>query len=481
MKGIFKSFHNVSSEELELAWEDENTLFVFDTNVFLNLYGYAKQTRDDFFKIIEKLESRIWMPHQVGLEYQRRRLEVIRNEKTVFNDIENNLVKIENTFKGDFEKLALKRRFPKLAESTEKLENEIKKSISNYKKSVSHWNGEQPCVRSHDEIRDILNEYFDGNVGEKPSDQDWLDKLYAEGKIRYENKIPPGFKDAEKAKKGEDSYYHFDGLRFERQYGDLILWKQLLLKASDENVDNIIFITDDSKEDWWYKINSNGNKTIGPLAELQAEIYRDSNIDKFHMYSTSSFMEDGKTNLSVVVNESSIKDAGIQHLQLVRQSDDLYREQELLRTQLDSVKEYREQQELLRTLDPMKEFREQQEFLRSHLDPMKEYREQQELLRTHLDPMKEYREQQEFLRTHLDPMKEYREQQELLRTHLDPMKEYREQQELLRTHLDPMKEYREHQELLRTHLDPMKEYREHQELLRTHNRKSHDDDSNSED
>ncbi len=91
--------------------------------------------------------------------------------------------------------------------------------------------------------------------------------MYADGKIRYENKIPPGFKDAEKASKGEDSYYYFDGLRFERQYGDLILWKQLLLKASDENVDNIIFITDDSKEDWWYKINSNGNKTIGPLAQ----------------------------------------------------------------------------------------------------------------------------------------------------------------------------------------------------------------------
>jgi len=424
MKGIFKSFHNVSTEELELAWEHKNTLFVFDTNVFLNLYGYAKQTRDDFFKIIEKLENRIWIPHQVGLEYQRRRLEVIKNEKTVFNDIENNLLKIENTFKGDFEKLALKRRFPKLAEATEKLEKEIKKSISNYNKSVAHWNSEQPCVRSHDEIRDILNEYFDGNVGEKPSEQDWLDKLYAEGKVRYENKIPPGFKDAEKANKGEDSYYYFDGLRFERQYGDLILWKQLLLKASDENVDNIIFITDDSKEDWWYKIHSNGNKTIGPLAELQAEIYRDSNIDKFHMYSTSSFMEDGKTNLSVVVNESSIKDAGIQHLQSVLLNDDLYREQELLRTHQD----------------PMKEFREHQELLRSHQDLMKEFREHQEPLRSHQDPMKEFREHQELFRSHQDPMKEFRERQELLRSHQDPLKEVRGQQEFLRSYYRNIKD-----------------------------------------
>ena len=448
MKGIFKSFHNVSDEELKLAWEDENTLFVFDTNVFLNLYGYAKQTRDDFFKIIEKIENKIWIPHQVGLEYQRRRLEVIKNEKTVFNDIENNLSKIESVFKGDFEKLALKRRFPKLAESTEKLEKDIKKSISNYKKSVSHWNSEQPCVRSHDQIRDILNEYFDEHVGEKPSEQAWLDSLYQEGKVRYENKIPPGFKDSEKANKGEDSYYYFDGLRFERQYGDLILWKQLLLKASDEDVDNIIFITDDSKEDWWYKINSNGSKTIGPLAELQAEIYRDSNIDKFHMYSTSSFMEDGKTNLSVVVNESSIKDAGIQHLQSVLKTDDLFIEPELHRSDKNS---------------------------------MKEFMEHQDIHRIHQDPLKEYKEHKELLRSYQDPLKEFREQQELLRSHQDPMKEYKERQELQRIHQDPFKEYKEYQELYRSRLDSLKEIREQQEFLRSYYRKLKNDDSNKED
>ena len=313
MKDVFKGFYNIEESILEELWKDEKTLFVFDTNVLLNLYGYAKQTRDDFFSILEAVNDRLWIPYHVGLEYQRRRLNIIRNEKVVFNDIENNLDKIQKVFKGDFEKLSLKRRFPKLFENTEKLEKEINKSISNYKKSVQHWDNEQPCVRSHDEIRNKLNNFFNEKVGEKPEDQKWLDELYKAGADRFKKKIPPGFKDAGKGSSDDDAHFYNDGLYYERQYGDLILWKQLISKAKNENVENVIFITDDAKEDWWYKINSNGKKTIGPLAELQSEIYRESNIKNFHMYSTSMFLEDGKSNLAVDVSESSIEDASTSH------------------------------------------------------------------------------------------------------------------------------------------------------------------------
>lgn len=314
MKSKFKGFHNADQESLEKLWKDDKTIFVFDANVLLNLYGYAIKTRDDFFKILESISPRLWIPYQAGLEYQRRRLSVVRNEKKVFNEIENNLGKIQNIFKGDFEKLALKRRFPKLYENTEKLEKEINKSISQYRKSVSHWDNEQPCVRSHDSIRDKINDLFDGKVGDMPESQDWLDKLYADGQNRFSNKIPPGFGDTNKAKKDEGSHFDYDGLRYERQYGDLILWMQTIEKSTDENIKNVVFVTDDAKEDWWYKIDSNGKKVIGPLAELQAEIYSKSNIDLFHMYSTSMFMSDGKSYMSVVVDDSSIDDARVSNL-----------------------------------------------------------------------------------------------------------------------------------------------------------------------
>jgi hypothetical protein len=321
MKDVFRGFYSTEKPVLKELWKDEKTLFIFDTNVFLNLYGYAKKTRDDFFSILKVVNEKLWIPHHVGLEYQRRRLDVIRNEKTVFNDIEKNLEKVEKIFKGDFEKLALKRRFPKLFESTDKLENEINKSISNYRKSVQHWDNKQPCVRSHDEIRDKLDKFFDGKIGDKPTDQKWLDNLYKEGEDRFKKKIPPGFKDAGKGNVNDETHFTHDGLYYERQYGDLILWKQLIDMAKIEGIENVIFITDDAKDDWWYQIDSNGKKTIGPLAELQTEIYREAKIKNFHMYSTSMFLEDGKSNLAVDVSESSIEDANAPHI--TERSDDL--------------------------------------------------------------------------------------------------------------------------------------------------------------
>ncbi len=44
MKGIFKGYHQPTEEEFSQLWR--NALFVFDTNVLLNLYRYQSATRD---------------------------------------------------------------------------------------------------------------------------------------------------------------------------------------------------------------------------------------------------------------------------------------------------------------------------------------------------------------------------------------------------------------------------------------------------
>lgn len=316
MKDIFKGFYNPSEELLQKAWNSDETLFVFDTNVLLNLYGYAEQTREDFFELLKTLGNKLWIPFHVGLEYQRRRLEVIRDEKAIFNKINGNLEKIESVFRGDFEQLALKRRFPRLHENTEKLNKDISKSISSYKKSVSYWDDKQPCVRSHDSIREKLNELIHDKVGAPPESQQWLDELYKEGNERYENKIPPGYKDWKKSESKENTF-SYNGLKYDRQYGDLILWKQLIEKAKSDNVKNVVFVTDDSKEDWWYILESRGKKQIGPHANLQSEIYREAQLDIFHMYNTSTFLESGKQILNLGVHESSIHDANTMFLQSI--------------------------------------------------------------------------------------------------------------------------------------------------------------------
>ncbi|UTW03174.1 DUF4935 domain-containing protein [Amphritea atlantica] len=396
MKNQFKAFYNLDIDTLKKAWKDEQVIFVFDANVLLNLYGYAEQTRDDFFKILRALEGKVWIPYQVGLEYQRRRLEVIKNEKSVFNDIESNLEKIQNVFNGDFERLALKRRFPKLFENTEKLEKEIYRSISNYKKSVAHWNSEQPCVRSHDKIRDQINSCFENRIGNKPEDQNWLDELFKEGSERYAKKIPPGYKDAGKSESGDETHFFFDGLNYERQYGDLILWKQILHKSSEENIKIVVFITDDSKEDWWYRLNSNGKKIIGPLAELQAEIYRESNIDCFHMYSTSAFMEDGKTNLSIEVKESSIEDASVNHIRERRVIDNEKLKEIIERSNLSNISAGRHK-EILESLNNSMRHKELLESIDFSERPTRDYEDLMRRIKSRKRDVKHYKELQSII------------------------------------------------------------------------------------
>ena len=78
---------------------------------------------------------------------------------------------------------------------------------------------------------------FNGRVGEKLH-KDELLKLYEDGKQRYAEKIPPGYED--KCKEGN------------KQYGDLIVWKQIIYYAK-HNKCHIIFISSDTKEDWYLK------------------------------------------------------------------------------------------------------------------------------------------------------------------------------------------------------------------------------------
>ncbi|MDP4529082.1 PIN-like domain-containing protein [Alkalimonas delamerensis] len=416
MKDVFKGFYSVDDAVLKDLWKDEDTIFVFDTNVLLNLYGYAKQTRDDFFGILDAVNDKLWIPYHVGLEYQRRRLIVIKNEKVVFNEISNNLDKIQKVFKGDFERLALKRRFPKLFESTEKLEKEINRSISNYKKSVQYWDSEQPCVRSHDEIRDKLDYFFHEKVGEKPESQNWLDELYIEGKERFKNRIPPGFKDAGKSNGDDEAHFYNDGLSYESQYGDLIIWKQIIKKSQSDNVKNVIFITDDSKEDWWCKINSNGNKTIGPLAELQSEIYRESNIENFHMYSTSMFLEHGKANLSVDVSQSSIEDAEVQHLKPA------------------AIEQL--QKALISYQEPFSGNEQLHKALKSYRDAFSDNEQLQKALKSYRDAFSDNEQLQKALKSYQDKFSGNEQLQKALKSYQDPFSGNEKLQKILNSYQD---------------------------------------------
>src|SRR5450759_916815 len=89
MKTRFPGYYGLTEAERSDLWREAE--FVLDTNVLLNFYSWSEETRKKSFAILKKLESRLWMPHQVGLEYQRRRSGTIEDLSAAFESAKKTL------------------------------------------------------------------------------------------------------------------------------------------------------------------------------------------------------------------------------------------------------------------------------------------------------------------------------------------------------------------------------------------------------
>jgi hypothetical protein len=91
MRNLFRGYYRPSPEDFTKLWNE--AIFVFDTNVLLNIYRYSSVAQSDFFNILEKLQGRIWIPHQVALEYFENRENVIDQQHSIHKEIECSLNK----------------------------------------------------------------------------------------------------------------------------------------------------------------------------------------------------------------------------------------------------------------------------------------------------------------------------------------------------------------------------------------------------
>ena len=59
MKDLFPQYTNFLNVDYGIVWK--HALFVFDTNVLLNLYRYQSKTRDELLNVLEQRRSRLTM------------------------------------------------------------------------------------------------------------------------------------------------------------------------------------------------------------------------------------------------------------------------------------------------------------------------------------------------------------------------------------------------------------------------------------
>lgn len=306
IKEMFKGFYQLTEEDFNELWK--HGTFVFDTNVLLNLYRYKHETSKAIIEIIENLGDRVWVPHHVLLEFHRNRLDVIADQNKKVNDIKKS---IEESIKGIENKsseLQLEKRHNEIDPQTFLGKfRELEKTVLEELEKVSLRKLDNSF---DDNILAKITEIFEGKIGQSPENQNWLDTIFKEGDERAENEIPPSFKDVQKIKKSNTKVipYTHNLLKYQHGYGDLIIWMQIIEHAERENKKNIVFITDDKKEDWMQIVSSNGSKVIGPRPELVSEICNKANVEKFHIYNTESFLKFAEKYLQTEVKEAAIKD-----------------------------------------------------------------------------------------------------------------------------------------------------------------------------
>lgn len=183
MRNAIREYIELTEEEKKDVWD--SAIFVFDTNVLLNLYRYSSKTRDIFLQALDEFKDRVWIPRQVAEEFMEDRRGVISDCSKVYTNL--------RTKKDEFVQqcsasLRLSVADPEI--------HELKETIEQW---INHFEEDNPREQSFskDDILDKLLLLFDGKVGEG-FDKSKISEIEKEGADRYKKKIPPGYKDNKK-------------------------------------------------------------------------------------------------------------------------------------------------------------------------------------------------------------------------------------------------------------------------------------------
>ena len=255
-----------NSETREPSQIIDDCLVVVDTNILLAPYSTGSKGISELRKVYTKLarENRLLVPAHVAREFAKNRSDKIRNihQRLQRRKSEKpSLVKSQ----GDDPVVRELEGYHALEESTEAVReawDEYSQTLDALRDQVRDWNWNDP-------VTELYSKIFDSSVIIE-LDED-LGDVREEYRRRLRHKIPPGYKDS-----GKD----------ENKEGDLILWLTLLQVAASKDLD-AVFVTDESKADWW--VGSEG-VVLCPRFELVNEFARRVEGASFHILRIGEFL-----------------------------------------------------------------------------------------------------------------------------------------------------------------------------------------------
>lgn len=219
-----------------------NYFVVCDTNVFLGLYRNSPDYATFALECLRQIQDRIIIPNTVRVEFIRHSRKMFSAHQKRIESVADDtleLVRSQNLKLQNAWNAFVAKKYP----DAESYLGEIDAKYHELENLITGYFQNHPVLEllrndwDIDRADEFVRQCIKNGQAMCPLSQDSLYSICEEGEHRYKKEIPPGFKDA-KSK---------DGIR---KYSDLILWKEIIHHAKEQQV-NIIFVTDDVKADWW--------------------------------------------------------------------------------------------------------------------------------------------------------------------------------------------------------------------------------------
>jgi hypothetical protein len=287
--GEFAGYKIASPEELDSALRE--AVVAVDANVLLDLYRFSPQTSSDLIKTFTSLGDRLVVPHQALREFWRHRQRAQgspRGATKAATDALGKSARSMNDCLTTWAK-AVGVNTGELAGLTGQVNDLVEALQQKLQQVLAHADAD----RTGDPILDQLEELVRGRVTAPLADEEHAECV-AEANRRIDAEIPPGYKDA--GKQEDDSA---DG-----GAGDYLVWYQATRYAQEQGRD-LLLVTRDEKEDWWWR---QGAEFIGPRPELALEYGGLTGRRLFLMRPTDLLAR--ASVLEVDVDQESSADAG---------------------------------------------------------------------------------------------------------------------------------------------------------------------------
>lgn len=241
----------------DIAEALRTSLLSLDANVLLNFYRYSPTARDALVALLRAAGNRVWVSHQAALEFWRNRCAVIDRRNAATEQVGTAMDRSERSLNEAVDLWAKQTAVDEAVKTT------VKEAIADgLRRARETVDGQLAGAGSisyspeSDAVLDVLRDLLAASVGPALPSADHADAVQ-EAQRRVELRIPPGYRDADKAQSELP----------EGAGGDYLVWRQSMIEADRRDLP-LAIVTGDEKEDWWWRHRST---LMGPRPELVRE------------------------------------------------------------------------------------------------------------------------------------------------------------------------------------------------------------------